>query len=129
MKWHGRLQGLTVAIVLVILFSGEQSKAQDTDPLLRKTLVLPELIREVLARNPDVIIASWCGRKVEKKLIHARPEWKKMNAVRDGHVYEINSTYILQAGPAALTEGVRQLHAAIARAAGAAVDPDLQDRF
>jgi iron complex transport system substrate-binding protein len=41
--------------------------------------------------------------------------------VRDGHIYEVKSTYILQPGPAALTEGVRHLHALIARAAG--VDP------
>ena len=32
-------------------------------------------------------------------------------------IYEIKSTYILQPGPAALTDGVAQLHAFIARAA------------
>lgn len=68
----------------------------------------------VPAANPEVIIASWCGRKVNKEQIRAREGWSSINAVRDGHIYEIKSTYILQPGPAALTEGVRQLHAILA---------------
>lgn len=72
----------------------------------------------VASANPDVIIASWCGRKVSKDMIRQREGWGQVNAVRGGHVYEIKSTYILQPGPAALTEGVRQLHAILARVAG-----------
>ncbi len=74
--------------------------------------------RDVASANPDVIIASWCGRKVNKDTIRQREGWDQVNAVRCGHVYEIKSTYILQPGPAALTEGVRHLHAILARAAG-----------
>jgi iron complex transport system substrate-binding protein len=48
-----------------------------------------------------------------------------VSAVLGGHIYEVKSTYILQPGPASLTEGVRQLHALIARAAGYDVDPSL----
>jgi iron complex transport system substrate-binding protein len=70
---------------------------------------------EVAAAGPDVIIASWCGRKVNKAAIRSRPGWEKIPAVRDGHVYEVKSTYILQPGPAALTEGVLQLHTILAR--------------
>jgi iron complex transport system substrate-binding protein len=76
-------------------------------------------------RDPEVIIASWCGRKVNKDLIRARPGWSATSAVRDKHVYEIKSTYILQPGPASLTEGVRQLHAIIAHSVGAAVPREL----
>ena len=54
MRWQGRLYGLTVAIALVIFFSGTQSKAQDADSAPRDRLVLPELIHEVLARNPEL---------------------------------------------------------------------------
>lgn len=71
------------------------------------------------ARDPEVIIASWCGQKVNKKAIRSRPGWEATTAVRQGHVYEIKSTYILQPGPASLTEGVRQLHRILARVAGA----------
>ncbi len=68
----------------------------------------------VVAANPEVIIASWCGRKVNKEQIHAREGWASIDAVRDGNIYEIKSAYLLQPGPAALTEGVRQLHAILA---------------
>ena len=58
-----------------------------------------------------MIIGSWCGRKVNKTLIANRPGWDVVSAVRAGHIYEVKSTYILQPGPAALTEGIKQLHA------------------
>jgi iron complex transport system substrate-binding protein len=79
---------------------------------------------EVAARNPDVIIASWCGRKVNMRSIHSRPGWSAINAVRNGHVFEIKSAHILQPGPAALTDGVRQIHAILARVANDPVAPD-----
>jgi iron complex transport system substrate-binding protein len=72
----------------------------------------------VVVRDPEVIIASWCGMKVNKDAIRNRPGWSEIAAVRNNHIYEIKSTYILQPGPAALTEGVRQLHAILARVAG-----------
>jgi iron complex transport system substrate-binding protein len=69
----------------------------------------------VIERNPDVIVASWCGKAMKKRTIVERPGWDRVAAVRDDHIYEIKSTYILQPGPASLTEGVRQLHAIIER--------------
>lgn len=78
---------------------------------------------EVVARDPDVILASWCGRKVNVKQICARQGWAETSAVRSGHVYEIKSAIILQPGPASLTEGVRQIHEILARvASGSAVN-------
>jgi len=68
----------------------------------------------VLAGNPEVILASWCGRKVDKQKIRERDGWADIPAIRLGHVYEIKSTYILQPGPASLTEGVRQMHTILA---------------
>jgi iron complex transport system substrate-binding protein len=72
---------------------------------------------EVRRRRPDVIVASWCGKAVRPDRIAARPDWGDVPAVRDGHIYEIKSSYILQPGPAALTEGVQQLHRIVARVA------------
>ena len=66
---------------------------------------------EVARRNPDVIFASWCGKKMKKATIQSRPGWNEIAAVRDDRVFEIKSTYILQPGPAALTDGVAQIHA------------------
>ena len=70
----------------------------------------------VIAANPDVIVGSWCGKPVRKERIAARPGWDQIAAVRNGHIYEVKSTYILQPGPASLTEGVRQVHEILARA-------------
>ena len=71
----------------------------------------------VIARLPDVIVASWCGKAVRIPKITSRPGWDEVPAVRNGHIYEIKSSYILQPGPAALTEGVRQLHETLRRVA------------
>ena len=60
-----------------------------------------------------MIIGSWCGKPVRKERIAARPGWQDVPAVRNGHIYEVKSTYILQPGPAALTEGVTQLETII----------------
>lgn len=70
---------------------------------------------QVIAAAPDVIIGSWCGKPVRKEKIAAREGWLRIPAVRDGHVYEVKSAYILQPGPASLTEGVTQLHGILKR--------------
>jgi iron complex transport system substrate-binding protein len=71
---------------------------------------------EVIARDPEIILASWCGKKVKKDAIAGRPGWSEISAVKRGHVYEIEGECILQPGPASLTDGVRQIHAILARA-------------
>jgi iron complex transport system substrate-binding protein len=65
---------------------------------------------EVARRDPQVIFASWCGKKMKRTTIQSRPGWDAVSAVRDDRIFEIKSTYILQPGPASLTEGVRQVH-------------------
>ncbi len=64
---------------------------------------------DVVRLNPDVIVASWCGKKVKISQIKNRPGWENVTAVRENRIYEIKSSDILQPGPAALTDGVRQL--------------------
>ena len=77
-------------------------------PLGKDRIVDPA---DVAARNPDVIVASWCGKAMKRRTIVERPGWDAIAAVRDGHIHEIKSACILQPGPASLTEGVTQLHA------------------
>ena len=72
-------------------------------------IVAPEA---VVAAAPDVILASWCGKKVVPRKIRARPGWDAIPAVRDGHIVEIKSPLILQPGPAALTDGLDAILAA-----------------
>jgi iron complex transport system substrate-binding protein len=66
---------------------------------------------DVARRDPQVIFASWCGKKMKKATIVSRPGWDRVSAVRGDRIYEIKSTYILQPGPASLTDGVEQIHA------------------
>jgi iron complex transport system substrate-binding protein len=80
---------------------------------------------EVARRQPEVIFASWCGKKVKKPAIAGRPGWMGVPAVANGRIFEVKSTYILQPGPACLTEGVRQLHTLLARIHGVGVDDAL----
>jgi iron complex transport system substrate-binding protein len=72
----------------------------------------------VLERQPDVMLASWCGKKFRAERVRSRPGWSALPAVRDGELHEIKSAEILQPGPAALTDGVRRMHEIIARWAG-----------
>src|SRR5437763_693703 len=69
----------------------------------------------VLERAPEIMIASWCGKKFRPERVAARPGWRALAAVRDGELHEIKSADILQPGPAALTDGVRRLHEIISR--------------
>jgi iron complex transport system substrate-binding protein len=80
---------------------------------------------QAAARDPEIVVGSWCGKAVRKRTIYERPGWAAVSALASRQVYEVKSTYILQPGPAALTEGVRQLHALIARTFGMDVPPAL----
>lgn len=70
---------------------------------------------EIVRRDPDIVIGSWCGKKFRPDLVEARPGWQQVKAVRDGQLFEIKSADILQPGPAALTDGVEQLHRIVMR--------------
>ena len=65
---------------------------------------------DIVRRNPDIIIGSWCGKKFRPEKVAAREGWANVAAVRNQQLFEIKSCDILQPGPAALTDGVAQLH-------------------
>jgi iron complex transport system substrate-binding protein len=65
---------------------------------------------EIVRRNPQIIVGSWCGKKFRAEKVSARPGWAEVDAVKHGQLHEIKSADILQPGPAALTDGVEQLH-------------------
>lgn len=73
---------------------------------------------EVVRRAPDIILGSWCGKKFRPGKVAARPGWSAIPAVRDGELHEIKSSVILQPGPAALTDGLAEIHARVVRWAG-----------
>lgn len=80
-------------------------------PAARDRIVSPEA---VVAAAPDVILASWCGKRVAKDKIATRNGWSRIPAVEQGRIIEIKSPLILQPGPAALTDGLDAIRAALA---------------
>ena len=64
----------------------------------------------IIERAPDIIIGSLCGKKFRPENVVAREGWQNVPAVRNQQIFEIKSADILQPGPAALTDGVAQLH-------------------
>ncbi len=85
-------------------------------PLGRDRIIADPM--EIVRRAPDLIFGSWCGKKFRPERVAARPGWSGIPAVRDGELYEIKSSVILQPGPAALTAGLAGMHALIRRWAG-----------
>lgn len=67
----------------------------------------------IIDRNPDIIIGSWCGKKFRPDHVAARQGWQEVAAVKNQQLFEVKSSYILQPGPAALTDGLQQLHAIV----------------
>ena len=64
----------------------------------------------IAAKQPDIILGSWCGKKFRPEKVALRPGWQDVPAVLNQQVFEIKSADILQPGPAALTDGVDQMH-------------------
>jgi iron complex transport system substrate-binding protein len=70
---------------------------------------------DVIAAAPDVILASWCGKRVVPDKIRQRRGWDAIPAVRNDRIVEIRSPLILQPGPAVLTDGLDAILAALGR--------------
>lgn len=103
------ISGIRWVSELIALAGGEDVFAElAARPMARERIVADAA--EVVRRAPDVIVGSWCGKKFRPEKVAARPGWDAVPAVRSGQLYEIKSADILQPGPAALTDGLEQLH-------------------
>ena len=69
---------------------------------------------EVVRRNPQIILASWCGKPVDIEAIRQRPGWDQVSAVKAGHVHELEGADILSPGPSVLL-GLRRIHEIVQR--------------
>ncbi len=115
-EWDDPLiSGIRWVEELVEIAGGETVFPETRQAKLAKDRIISS--DRVIAAAPDVIIGSWCGKPLRPAKIAARPGWDRIPAVLNGHIYEVKSAYILQPGPAALTEGVRQLHRILATVA------------
>jgi iron complex transport system substrate-binding protein len=112
-EWDSPLiSGIQWVEELVEIAGGEPIFPELREKRLAKDRIVQE--DEVLRRAPDVILASWCGKKMKKSTIMSRSGWGELSAIKRERIYEIPSTYILQPGPAALTDGVRLIHERLA---------------
>jgi iron complex transport system substrate-binding protein len=115
-EWDAPLiSGICWVEELIEIAGGEPCFPELRDARLDKDRIVDP--SSVIERNPDVIVASWCGKAMKKRTIVERPGWDRIDAVRCDRIHEIKSTYILQPGPAALTDGVAQLAAIVEAAA------------
>lgn len=80
-------------------------KAKSSGKVAKQRTVTPE---EVIAADPDLIIASWCGKKAQLDKICGRPGWDRIKAVKNRRLYEIKSADILAPG-LSLIHGARQM--------------------
>jgi iron complex transport system substrate-binding protein len=115
-EWHEPLiSGIRWCSELIELVGGDdvcvESRASQG---AQGRIFAPE---EVARRDPEGVVASWCGRKAKPEKIRARPGWSTVRAVVEDQLYEIKSPLILQPGPAALTEGAEQLARIVAAVA------------
>ena len=94
---------------LLVIAGGDDCFAELSTQSLGKNRIIADG-NEIVSRNPDIIIGSWCGKKFRAEKVAARPGWQAVSAVQNQQLFEIKSADILQPGPAALTDGVEHLH-------------------
>jgi iron complex transport system substrate-binding protein len=113
-EWHDPLiTGIGWVAELIRIAGGDDVFPELSSRSLAKDRIIADP-GEVAARSPDVVLASWCGKKVQLGQIYGREGWSKVPAIEHRHVFEIDSSIILQPGPAALTDGLDEIHGLLA---------------
>ncbi len=97
--WVGELIGMAGG---EYIFPEQMTQALGKDRIIANP-------HDVVEKNPDIILASWCGKKFKKEKLVTRPGWDQIAAVRHDDIHEIDSAIILQPGPAALTDGIEKI--------------------
>jgi iron complex transport system substrate-binding protein len=108
-----RITGIGWVCELVRIAGGDDIFPERAACSLARDRILPD-DAEILARAPEMMFGSWCGKKFRPDTVAARPGWADVPAVRARELHEIKSPIILQPGPAALTDGLDALHQHIA---------------
>ncbi len=108
-EWDDPLiSGIRWVSELIELAGGRDTFSDNAKESLGKNRIIADPM-EVVRREPDIIIGSWCGKKFRPEKVAAREDWDDVPAVRDGQIFEVKSALILQPGPAALTDGLSEL--------------------
>jgi iron complex transport system substrate-binding protein len=109
------IAGIRWVSELLELAGGDDVCAESRASHAAKGRIFPP--EEVARRDPEVVVASWCGKRARREAIAGRPGFAATRAVRDDQLYEVKSAIILQPGPAALTDGVAALARIVAAVA------------
>lgn len=108
-EWYDPLiTGIQWVSELIEIAGGEDSYSKNRNASLAKDRII-EKPQEVVDINPDIILASWCGKMYKPKRMFERENWKNIRAYQEDNYYEIDSSIILQPGPAALTDGLEAI--------------------
>jgi iron complex transport system substrate-binding protein len=99
------ISGIQWVHELIEKLGGENVFKEKNSPFSGERKVASE---EVIRANPEIILASWCGKKVQVEKIASRPGWDSIEAVKKGHIYEIKSSDILAPGPS-LVHGAKKM--------------------
>lgn len=109
-EWYDPIiTGIRWVAELIRVAGGDDVFPERSSQSLARDRIITDAALVAQAR-PDVILASWCGKKVQFDQIYRRPGWQDIPAIANGRVHEIDSAIILQPGPAALTDGLDELH-------------------
>jgi iron complex transport system substrate-binding protein len=113
-EWNDPLiTGIQWVAELIRIAGGDDIFPEKSAESMAKNRIISST-SDVIDRRPDLIMASWCGKKVQIDQIRQRSRWDEIPAIRDGQIHEIDSAIILQPGPAALTDGIETMHRIIA---------------
>ena len=108
------ISGIQWVSELISIAGGDDCFPELASEPLGKDRIIAESA-EIVRRQPDIIIGSWCGKKFRAERVAERDGWENVPAVRNGQLYEVKSARILQPGPAALTDGLDDLLDIISR--------------
>ena len=109
-----RISGIRWVSELVAIAGGDDIFPElGLEPLAKQRILADDTL--IIERAPHIVFGSWCGKKFRPDTVAARPGWAGLPAVRDGFLVEIKSPLILQPGPAALSDGVAEMHRHILR--------------
>ena len=107
-EWYEPIMtGSTWVMELIDICGGEICFPELKNAFHAKNRIVLE--NQVVDKNPDLIIGSWCGKMFKPEIVKAREGFDNINAIKTNQIFEIKSEYILQPGPAALTDGLAQL--------------------
>ena len=113
-EWHDPLiTGIAWVAELIRIAGGDDVFPEMSSQSLAKDRIIADA-SEVASRSPEVILASWCGKKVQFGHLYEREGWEDIPAIQHRRVFEIDSSIILQPGPAALTDGLDEIHRLLA---------------